>query len=449
MISLRFRLNMVLSVSVVVLALVQWYAVYYTINHLMEEFVIDNLDKDAEGLLADYVRHSNIGMDPAHLDTATHYNHPYSGHYFTLISSHETHRSRSQWDFAINAGSVQVGEVHWSQQPGPLQQQLTVRHAAYKVGEETVEILVALDVADFQEDSNILLLFYSLFTLLAIVVLILAQNRVVGGSLKPLDRIYRQIDAMQRGEVTYLQGDVPPELEPLVSQVNQLLSTLQQRLKRSRNAMGNLSHSLKHPLAMLHQHLSALQAQAPSADIAELRAELGRIENLMNRELKRARLAGAGNLTDRFDCEKDSKGLLNTLKAIYRDKDIHWIEEISRNTSCQFDREDVLEVMGNLLDNACKWAKSQVKLYVDCDDGLNIVVEDDGPGINAGLRQQIMQRGKRIDESVAGHGLGLSIVLDVLEAYGGTIALESSKLGGLQVRVSLPNGPVLVGKQSI
>ena len=163
------------------------------------------------------------------------------------------------------------------------------------------------------------------------------------------------------------------------------------------------------------------------------------IRVLMERELKRARLAGGGVWGRSFDPATEIPPLLDALKSIYRDKRLEIDSRIPAGMLFPVDRQDMLELLGNLLDNACKWAHRCVLLTVEQASGLSMVVEDDGPGCPAEELEQLAQRGVRIDESASGHGLGLAIVRDVVENYGGSLRFgRSAELGGFMVRVWLP-----------
>ena len=228
------------------------------------------------------------------------------------------------------------------------------------------------------------------------------------------------------------------ELEPLVAQINHLLAHTEDSLKRSRNALGNLGHALKTPMAVL---LSAASSEALKGhpQLSQLlRDQLEQIQQRLNRELNRARLAGETLPGALFDCEKELPVLLATLNMIHGDHlDLSY--HVSPGLQLPWDREDLLELLGNLLDNACKWADADIRLSVsETQQGYLLVVEDDGPGIPEAQRNQVLGRGARLDEQIDGHGLGLGIVRDIVEVWGGTLQLQESELGGLKALVELP-----------
>lgn len=248
----------------------------------------------------------------------------------------------------------------------------------------------------------------------------------------------QQIAQLQQGQRSDLDTRVPQELEPLVGQVNHLLAHTEDTLRRSRNALGNLGHALKTPLAVLVN----LQNREELREYPELRAtlteQLEQIQQRLARELGRARLAGEVLPGAHFDCDAELPTLFNTLAMIHDSAlDLDW--SVEPGLRLPWDREDLLELLGNLLDNACKWAETQVLLGIAREgDGYRLCVDDDGPGIAEDQRQAVLERGTRLDEQVAGHGLGLGIVRDIVDAWGGRLALDSSPLGGLRVRIDLP-----------
>lgn len=243
---------------------------------------------------------------------------------------------------------------------------------------------------------------------------------------------------MQQGQRSQLDQQVPLELEPLVAQINHLLSHTEDTLKRSRNALGNLGHALKTPLAVL----VSLAGREELKQLPELReslnGQLQQIEQRIARELGRARLAGEALPGAHFDCASELPELFSTLAMIHGNHlQLDW--QAAPGLRLPWDREDLLELLGNLLDNACKWADSQVQLHVSrAGEVYQLSIEDDGPSIEAAQREEVLSRGSRLDEQVAGHGLGLGIVRDIVDAWGGQLQLGDSELGGLRVSVTLP-----------
>ncbi|MEB3902370.1 sensor histidine kinase, partial [Pseudomonas putida] len=274
--------------------------------------------------------------------------------------------------------------------------------------------------------------------LVALVLVLVLQRITVTRSLRPLERARQQIAQLQQGQRSQLDAQVPSELQPLVDQINHLLAHTEDSLRRSRNALGNLGHALKTPLAVLLS-LAASERLKDLPDVREqLREQLQQIQQRLSRELNRARLAGDALPGAQFDCDAELPGLLATLGMIHGEG-LQLARDVPPGLLLPWDREDLLELLGNLLDNACKWADSEVHLGIaPSADGYQLWVDDDGPGIPEQARLQVLERGSRLDEQVDGHGLGLGIVRDIVEAWGGTLALLESPMGGLRVSIDLP-----------
>ncbi len=277
-----------------------------------------------------------------------------------------------------------------------------------------------------------------LFPLLAaagIALILVIQGIVIRRTFQRLDYIRAELQQLDAGNINKLNEAVPAEIYPIIKEFNHLLSLMQERLERSRNALGNLAHALKTPLNLLTQHLDA-DISATSHQQAQLQAE--RIRQLTERELKRARMAGLGNTTQRFDPRVELPVLVEVLAQVHHKSPRCITLDIAPTITRFGDREDMLELLGNLLDNACKWAQQQVRCQISRVAGkVQISVEDDGNGRTEAELQQMTARGVRLDESVEGHGLGLSICKDITKLYGGTLVFaRSTQLGGLRVTVT-------------
>jgi signal transduction histidine kinase len=341
------------------------------------------------------------------------------------------------WDLEIpDPGS---GGLHASYELGQTGQSLLLLKADYRKFGQDLSITVAQDYtpvrASFLRVQQI-----GLGLGLAALVLILALQRVtVRRALRPLDRAREQLVQLQQGKRSQLDEQVPVELEPLVSQINHLLEHTEDSLRRSRNALGNLGHALKTPLAVLFSAIAGPQFDAHPALRNILREQLEQIQQRLARELNRARLSGDALPGAHFDCDAELKGLFATLRMIHGEH-LNLELQVKPGLALPWDREDILELLGNLLDNACKWADSEVLLTITRQEThFCIVVEDDGPGIPEARREEVFSRGARLDEQITGHGLGLGIVRDIVQAWGGNLQLQASHSGGLRVCIDLPD----------
>lgn len=247
------------------------------------------------------------------------------------------------------------------------------------------------------------------------------------------------LSKLREGEITSLEIDkIPPELQGLASTYNELLQYSSKQLERSRNNIGNLSHGLKTPLAVMQQQVEALGLKDPDAAIA-LQNQLDLVHKMIERKLASARITGDMLPAAQMQLPKDLDDLCQTLSKVHFHKqiqcNIHIPEKLLR---LPLHREDGMELIGNLLDNAHKWAKSRVEIGASIeDDTISLIIEDDGPGVASEELAQLTSRGKRLDEATMGHGLGLSIVKDIAEQY--EIALKfthSERFGGLKVSLT-------------
>lgn len=430
-----------LSLGLGAVLLVVWVLLAQTSVWLLDlgvrRYLESSLQVESESLLAALVRGPDgVQLDERRLNPM--YFRAFSGRYFRVEWEQGTlWRSRSLWDSELQdapSSGLQTGL-----RQGPVEQELLVYSTTYKRYGQTVKILVAQDytpVLRSLQEVRYLLLVIGIATLLLLLGL---QRWIVHRALRPVEQARRQVAQLQQGARSQLDTDVPAELEPLVAQINHLLRHTEDNLRRSRNAIGNLGHALKTPLAVL----VSLVERGTLDDRPELRAtlheQLRQIEQRIGRELGRARLAGDVLPGAYFDCDRELEGLFSSLRQMHGEHlDLHW--QVAAGLRLPLDREDVLEILGNLLDNACKWADREVRLLIrmQAQGGYELLVDDDGPGIDPERREQVLLRGTRLDEQVAGHGLGLGIVKDLVDGLGGILTLGSSELGGLRVHIQLP-----------
>ncbi|AYC33132.1 HAMP domain-containing protein [Pseudomonas cavernae] len=429
--SIQRRLTLGLLGVLVVVGLVLAQSSLWLFDLGLRRYLQAALRDDAESLLVALVRGpQGIQLDEQRL--APGYQRPFSGHYFRIDFIDETWRSRSLWDRGLDKPAL-VG-MQGELADGPHGQLLLVYRGDYQRFGQQLSISVAEDYSPVLANFRRLQLIGLSVGGGALLLILLLQRLIVRQALRPLEQTRQQIAQLQQGQRGQLDNQVPQELEPLVRQINHLLTHTEDTLKRSRNALGNLGHALKTPLAVLLSLASRRELQA----YPELREQLELIEQRLARELGRARLAGEALPGAHFDCGEELPGLFSTLAMIHdRGLDLSW--QAPPGLRLPWDREDFLELLGNLLDNACKWAGSQVRLSIETvTGGFRVLVDDDGPGIGPGRREEVLSRGVRLDEQVAGHGLGLGIVRDIVEAWQGRLQLQDSPLGGLRVSIELP-----------
>jgi signal transduction histidine kinase len=268
------------------------------------------------------------------------------------------------------------------------------------------------------------------------VVLLVAVFVQVHIGLQPLRRIGAAIAAVRAGRTGRLEGRFPAEIVPLSSEINNLLEHDAQVLERARTQVGNLAHALKTPLSVLVNEAAA--ASGPMADaIQQQTAEMRR---QIDHYLARARTAGAAKvLGARTEVLPVAEDLRRTLARIHVEKSLSIELAVGAGASFRGERQDLEEMLGNLMDNACKWARARVQVSTHESGGrLSLLVDDDGPGLSEEERQALFRRGSRLDESVPGTGLGLAIARDMAELYGGTVDLARAPAGGLRAELVLP-----------
>lgn len=400
----------------------------------MQRYLEAGLRKESENILVALERGAQgLQLDTHRISPA--YERPFSGHYFRVDFTDAHWRSRSLWD--MDLPMPEGAGLHSGLKVGPEDQQLLVLRSDYRRLGQPLSITVAQDYTPIRTSFQRVRQIGLGLGLAALIIVLVLQRLTVKRALKPLERTRGQVAQLQQGQRSQLDTEVPIELEPLVSQINHLVLHTEDSLKRSRNALGNLGHALKTPMAVLMSLASSERLRAHPELAQLIQEQLEQIQRRLSRELNRARLAGDALPGVQFDCTAELPGLFATLEMIHGSH-LQWTQDVPSGLTLPLDREDVLELLGNLLDNASKWADAEVRLtIVEHEEGYNLWVDDDGPGIAEQSRQAVLDRGSRLDEQVDGHGLGLGIVRDIVESWSGTLSLLDSPLGGLRVGVAL------------
>lgn len=258
--------------------------------------------------------------------------------------------------------------------------------------------------------------------------------------LLPFGRLRRQLSGLRDGSGRRIEGTYPAEVQPLVNDLNSLLEHREQIVQRALAKAGDLAHGLKTPLAVLAQEADRAEAAGQHETASSISLQVERMRRQVDYHLAQARAATPGNVPGaRCPVLPSVEGLTRTLLRIHAGRGLAIEVNVPPEHFIRGQREDLEEMLGNLLDNACKWAKSSVKIQSVQENGaVVLIVDDDGPGLPASMRDRVLQRGVRADEAAPGSGLGLAIVRDLAELYGGSITLEDSALGGLRARLQLP-----------
>ena len=437
MVSLRARLTGWLVATLVALLALHWLVSGMAPRFIAQDFVATRLEHDTESLLAGLHVDENGGLRLDATHVAPIYDRPFSGHYFVVSGERGEVRSRSLYGEDLPGRAPQTpGVVRVSEAWGPRGQPLLVRAETYVVSGRAVGLMLAEDLTPVREHLARLHLWFSAGTLVLMGLLLLIQSAVVRWGLLPLERVREDCLRLESGEVAQLREDVPLEVRPLVREVNRLLGVMNQRLERSRNALGNLAHAIKTPLTLLAHALDEREGERLGPDV---RQGVARIQEVVDHELGRARLAGRSASTERFVPARELPDLVEVMRRAHAGRALDFQLQVPEGIAFPGDRQDLLELFGNLLDNAAKWARQRVVLRVEEGEGLAFAVEDDGPGIPTERLGELSGRGVRLDEAVPGHGIGLPIVREIVDHYGGSLAFSRSEvLGGLRAEVHLP-----------
>jgi signal transduction histidine kinase len=327
---------------------------------------------------------------------------------------------------------------------GPDNQRLRAVERFLDLGEDGRFLLMiagdSFEIEDEVSDFNDALLLTLGFILLAFMAIVWFQIRY---GLRPLKNVSDGLSEIRSGQTDRLQGSFPKEVAPLAGEVNALLETNREIVDRARMHVGNLAHALKTPISVLMNE--SANVQEPVAE--KIREQLGVMRDQVQRHLDRARIAArAAVVSTTVQVAPVVEMLVRTMEKIHRDRTVAMHAKLNPEVSFRGEQQDIEEMVGNLLDNACKWAASRVdvEMFVlsapraGLPGSFRIQVDDDGPGLAPAEREEVLHRGKRLDESKPGTGLGLSIVLELAKLYGGTLQLGASPLGGLRAELVLP-----------
>lgn len=437
MTSLRVRLGLGLVLGLVLIIGLLLTITGFSLHKLMELQLATRLAHDGESLLAALVIEPDgtASLDARRVQGI--YRQPFSGHYFVIDVDGQVIRSRSLWDETLPLGQFESGVKTLQHLTGPEQQPLLLWSGSFRKQGKPVRIVVAEDLYDMQ--AGVRDLWWHLLGWSAALVLfvLLVQRFIIVRSLRPVADAVDDVARLEQGVISALREDVPREVRPLVQEINRLLQRQQQRLLRSRETLGNMAHAIKTPLTLLQQ-LTAENIQASDQTTRrQLEGYIHTINELLETSLRRARIAGDSLGSRRFSVREDLPVLVDTVARLHRERNIEFQPHLGEAETLPLEQQDGMELVGNLLDNACKWARTTVRLDIECGGPACVVtVEDDGPGIDDEQLDQLLQRGVRQDESTRGYGIGLSIVRSLVEALDGTIEFERSpQLGGLRVRV--------------
>jgi signal transduction histidine kinase len=393
---------------------------------------------------------------------------PLSGWYWQVTridnKKPDVHSSRSLWDSGLprlpNDGSVSLAEAREGYADGPEDQKLRIVERNIDLGDDGRYLIsVAGDASEIDDETRSFDRAIGMTFAALTAALLLTTALQVRFGLAPLKRISASLAAIRSGRAERLEGEFPVEIDPLARETNALIDANREIVERARTHVGNLAHALKTPLSVIVNEAST-RGNDPLAHKVLEQTDIMRDQ--IARQLERARLAArSGVIGTLIDVPPVVTALARTMEKLHRERDIAIDVEVPAHARFRGEQQDLEEMVGNLVDNACKWAQSRVAIEVVADppaadnpkdsarnntsenadkSRVRIIVDDDGPGLSPAEREQVALRGARLDETKPGSGLGLSIVVELAGLYSGVLTLGTAPIGGLRAELALPGG---------
>lgn len=436
--SLRFRLAVGSFLAIGLALLVLWLAVgFLFINYVGQQFSTEM------GAIIDTIA-SRLKVENGRIEIVAPPSDPrfstVSGGRYWQVSTPDGRslRSRSLWDVELPASGMRTeGPFNFSRAEGPGGEEILLLRSEIRISDDgkdyPVIIYAGFPLADLikpldqhRERSRTVML----VTALVLVCTALLQARVV---LKPLTGLRNEVSLVRAGQLRVMDDGVPLEVMPLVDEINLLLSDRQLAIEKARGRASDLAHGLKTPLTVLAQLVQHL----PPAEREAAFEQIDLVRQRADRQLQAARL-GVEQM-QATDMQSLIGKLVKVLDPIAKARDLHWDAAVEPGLTIEADAGDLAEAIGNILDNAVKWAVSTIQIRAYAERTLaTIVIGDDGPGVRPEDRQQVLRRGEFLDDKQGSSGLGLAICADIMTAYGGSLGLDQADIGGLLVTLRFP-----------
>jgi signal transduction histidine kinase len=442
MLSLRKRAWINGGLSALVAVTVGTFLLYSFLNQrVLEQFDGSLTERHTQIVVA----LSNVRDDPGRLsellfDPA--YQAPFSGRYWQVVGPDgQIYTSASLFDATLPDVTNATNRLTLFDSEGPEVEQVRLAHQIIRLEDNsewnvTVAESTASLIAERAETRRSLALAFALVAALGLTGVLLQTAAVV----RPLDKLRNDVAQRWEREEQLTEADYPEEVAPLVSDINSLLQRNRDMVSRSRRQAADLAHALKTPSAILRNELIALSEN--SHDMEKAIDALDRVDAQLSRSLARIRMSNTGEATfARTDLSNSVNRFSRLFASMAKRDGKQVLTQCDPDLSVRIDAQDIEEVIGNLLDNALKWCRNCIALTArTLPDGIELIIEDDGPGIAEKDRSEAVRSGSRLDTSKPGTGLGLAIAIDLLHAYEATLVLERSPtLGGLAVRILLPS----------
>jgi len=445
--SLRLRLLVAAAISLIIALLLAGVALVGVFERYVVRRLGSELDTYVRQLAANVSLSSDGSLQISRPLADPRFEAPMSGLYWQ-VSDDATGaklRSRSLWDHVIELPDdpLKPGGVHRHDLPGPNGETLYVseRGVIFSAGDakHLMRIIAGINRKEIIEArSEFAGDVAQSLAILAAVLLIAAWGQIAIG-LRPLEAVRRSANAVRSGEQKTLLVDGPEEIMPLVSELNSLLETKAKTIEAAKARAANLAHARKTPLTVLATDAERLSRKGETEIARELQDLAFGMRRHIDRELSRARLQSAAATADQSTAVREViNGVVRTLSRSPKGATVSWKIDIASDARTSLPDEEATELFGVLLDNALKWSRSEIHIFEVGDGSHCVIIQDDGPGVSPDQLARLGQRGMRLDESIEGSGLGLSIAADILEAFGGDIKFRMRQPHGLQVVVALP-----------
>ena len=434
--SVRAMLLILLLPAGIGLMALAWIIHGALLERMSTDFVESRL-KDEVAFLEHQIRQSGGRTDT--LQTGDYFQEVFH-HAFAIASPSGQSISPKTWTPLLRPllSSEQEGAVRVrdAEVPAAPSEMLGYRRA-FTVDGNSFVVIVAEDMEALQQSQAELHTWTAVVSVLLVILMIGSIWVGISLALRPVVGLQASLKRLQSGDISRINANGPEEFRPLVRQLNQLLDSLDDRLERSRDALANLSHSVKTPIAAVRQILEDTSRPLDKNLRREMASRLDDIDAQLESEMRRSRFAGPQ--VGQSACPvKQARDLLWMVGRLYPDKTFELSTYLPEHHRWPVEEHDLNEILGNLLDNAGKWSSRWVELTLGEDQGrLKIIISDDGAGVSETARSQLGKRGLRLDEQTPGHGLGLAIVHAIVERYQGQVHYTSSKAGGLSAVVEI------------
>lgn len=442
MMSLRARLILAASLVLTIFIMIAGYTLDRAFYNSAEKNLQENLETQLTLLMSSMELESpdNIDMPPRLLETK--FSLPSSGLYAIIVND----KGQTLWKSLSTVGvAIPAPRVMKSGEQDLLRitlnsEEFYIKSYGISWFTETTKIPMTINVITDLAPFNLQISSYRktlwgwLIGLAG--VLLAAQVIILIWGLKPLRNVIGELNAIENGKQERITRKYPKEILRLTDNINGLLEHEHAQQQRYRDGLADLAHSLKTPLAVMNGAITDLQDTSVKTGLAE---QLQRMDHIVAHQLQRAALAGASPVRKSIAVKPVISKLTSALSKVYKDKQVSFDVHLPENLQVRVDEGDIMEVLGNLLDNACKWCAQRVRINVTISNHKALfMIADDGPGIEDSKINLILQRGGRADQAKPGQGIGLAVVADIINAYKGELSITHSDLGGAAFSFDLP-----------